>query len=217
MTQAELPRAVAVLKRLVKKWQVPVVGVYAESNDPYVVLVSCILSLRTRDAVTYAASERLFARAPDVRSLSRLRVPRLQALIYPVSFYRVKARGLRLLARQLLERHGGRVPDTLEELLALQGVGRKTANLVLTLGHRKPGVCVDTHVHRISNRWGYVSTRHPDETELALRAKLPKRYWMIYNDLLVPFGQHHCTPISPFCSTCPLRAWCDRRGVTTSR
>ena len=217
MTQAELPRAVAILKKMVKRWQVPVVGVYAESNDPYIVLISCILSLRTRDAVTYAASERLFARASTPQKLAQLRVPEIQKLIYPVSFYRVKARGLRLLARQLLERHGGKVPDTLEELLELQHVGRKTANLVLTLGHRKPGVCVDTHVHRISNRWGYVDTKDPDETELALRAKLPKRYWMIYNDLLVPFGQNHCTPISPWCSTCPLRPWCDRRGVTTSR
>ena len=117
----------------------------------------------------------------------------------------------------LLTRYGGRVPDTLEELLTLKGVGRKTANLVLTLGFRKPGICVDVHVHRISNRWGYIRTKTPEESEQVLRRKLPHRYWMIYNDLLVPFGQNLCTPVSPRCSECRVARYCERVGVVRSR
>lgn len=144
-------------------------------------------------------------------------MPAIEKAIYPVSFYRVKARSLKKLAQDLLDRFGGRVPDTMEDLLSLKGVGRKTANLTLTLGHRKPGICVDIHVHRISNRLGYVRTESPEETETALRGKLPRRYWMIYNDLLVPYGQNLCTPISPHCSRCKLSRYCARRGVTTTR
>ncbi len=195
----------------------PVVGVFAESRDPFIVLVSCILSLRTRDKVTYEASERLFAFASTPAKLAAASVPAIEKAIYPVSFYRVKARSLKKLAQDLLDRFGGRVPDTMEDLLSLKGVGRKTANLTLTLGHRKPGICVDIHVHRISNRLGYVRTESPEETETALRGKLPRRYWMIYNDLLVPYGQNLCTPISPHCSRCKLSRYCARRGVTTTR
>jgi endonuclease-3 len=196
---------------------VPAVGVFAEERDPFLVLVSCILSLRTRDATTLAASRRLFALARGPRKLAALPVSGIQKAIYPVSFYRVKSRSLKELSRQLLERFGGSTPDTMEDLLSLPGVGRKTANLVLTLGHGKPGICVDIHVHRISNRLGYVKTKTPDETETILRAKLPKRYWMIYNDLLVPFGQNQCQPVSPLCGTCPLALLCPRLGVKFSR
>ncbi len=132
-------------------------------------------------------------------------------------FYRVKARTLHALCRTILERHRGKVPNTLEGLLALKGVGRKTANLVLTLGFGKPGICVDTHVHRIMNRLGYVRTRTPDQTEMALRAKLPRPYWMIINDLLVTYGQNLCGPISPWCSRCAIRKYCRRRGVSICR
>ena len=142
---------------------------------------------------------------------------RIARAIYPVSFYRTKARRIREVCRVLLTRFAGRVPDSLEALLSLDGVGRKTANLVVTVGYRKPGICVDTHVHRISNRWGYVKTKTPGQTEVALRRKLPKRHWIYYNDLLVPFGQHLCRPISPFCSRCPLERWCARIGVTIHR
>jgi len=141
----------------------------------------------------------------------------IERLIYPVGFYRTKARVILGICRDLLDRFGGRVPDEIDDLLTLKGVGRKTANLVVTMGYGKPGICVDTHVHRISNRLGYVRTRTPEETEMALRAKLPKRYWIGYNDLLVTFGQNVCTPISPRCSTCPVRAFCRRVGVRSSR
>ncbi len=141
----------------------------------------------------------------------------IERLIYPVGFYRTKARVILGICRDLLDRFGGRVPDEIDDLLTLKGVGRKTANLVVTMSYGKPGICVDTHVHRISNRLGYVRTRTPEETEMALRAKLPKRYWIGYNDLLVTFGQNVCTPISPRCSTCPVRALCRRVGVRSSR
>ena len=149
-----------------------------------------------------------------MRTLSPRRIERL---IYPVGFYRTKARVILGICRNLLERFGGRVPDEIDDLLTLKGVGRKTANLVVTMGYGKPGICVDTHVHRISNRLGYVRTRTPEETEMALRARLPRRYWIGYNDLLVAFGQNVCTPISPRCSTCPVRALCRRVGVKSSR
>ena len=141
----------------------------------------------------------------------------IERAIYPVGFYRTKARVLLGLSRDLLDRFAGRVPDDIDALLTLKGVGRKTANLVVTLGFDKPGICVDTHVHRISNRLGYVRTRTPDETEMALRAKLPARYWIGYNDLLVTFGQNVCAPVSPKCSVCPVARLCRRVGVRTSR
>ena len=147
----------------------------------------------------------------------RLTPRQIEKLIFPVGFYRTKARVILGICRDLLGRFGGRVPDEIDQLLTLKGVGRKTANLVVTMGYGKPGICVDTHVHRISNRLGYVKTRDPGATEMALRAKLPRRYWIGYNDLLVSFGQNVCTPISPRCSVCPVRALCRRVGVTTSR
>ena len=149
-----------------------------------------------------------------MRTLSPRRIERL---IYPVGFYRTKARVILGICRDLLERFGGRVPDEIDDLLTLKGVGRKTANLVVTMGYGKPGICVDTHVHRISNRLGYVRTRTPEETEMALRTKLPPRYWIGYNDLLVAFGQNVCTPISPRCSMCPVRSRCRRVGVRSAR
>ena len=155
--------------------------------------------------------------ASTPRTLLRLRAARIAELIYPVGFYRTKAGVILGICRDLLERYDGRVPDTIDELLTLGGVGRKTANLVVTMGFNKPGICVDTHVHRISNRLGYVRTRTPEETEMALRARLPRRYWIGYNDLLVAFGQNVCAPISPRCSTCPVSALCRRVGVTSTR
>jgi endonuclease-3 len=187
------------------------------TGDPFRVLVACILSLRTQDTTTGPAAARLFARAATPRAIRALSTRRIAALIYPVGFYRTKARVILGICDDLIARFGGRVPDTLDELLTLKGVGRKTANLVVTMGFNKPGICVDTHVHRISNRLGYVSTRTPEETEMALRDRLPRRYWIGYNDLLVGFGQNVCTPISPRCSTCPVSRLCRRVGVTTAR
>jgi endonuclease-3 len=181
------------------------------------VLIACLLSLRTQDTVTGPAAARLFARARTPRTMLRLPARRIARIIYPVGFYRTKARTIRTVCRLLLERFGGRVPDDLDTLLTLPGVGRKTANLVVTLGYGKPGICVDTHVHRIANRLGWVRTRTPEATELALRARLPRRYWIGLNDLLVSFGQNVCLPVSPRCSRCPVRGFCPRRGVTRSR
>ena len=217
MKDAQIHAVVAILKKEVAAFKVPVVGVYAETNDPFLVLVSTVLSLRTRDKVTFEASERLFAFANTPKKLAAAPVAAIQKAIYPASFFRVKARSLKALAQDLLDRFGGRVPDTMEELLTLQGVGRKTANLTLTLGHHKPGICVDIHVHRISNRLGYLKTKTPDESETALRAKLPKKYWMIFNDLLVPYGQNLCAPVSPRCGACALSPYCAKIGVTTHR
>lgn len=193
----------------------PVVGHY--SADPFTTLVSCLLSLRTKDATTRVASERLFRLARDPRAMLRLSIRTIERAIYPVGFYRTKARTIRELCGTLLERYGGRVPDDLDELLKIKGVGRKTANLVVTLAFRKDGICVDTHVHRISNRWGYVNTKTPVETEMALRERLPRKHWQTYNDLLVSFGQNLCHPTSPWCSRCPVDDVCAHVGVTRSR
>jgi endonuclease-3 len=218
MKPADIDAAVSILKEEVSRWKVPVVGIVSGSpRDPFLVLVSCLLSLRTKDAVTEGASRRLFRLARTPRGLASLPEEVIRETIYPVCFYRVKARALKALSKDLLERFGGRVPDGIPDLLTLQGVGRKTANLVVTLGFDKPGICVDTHVHRISNRLGYVRTRTPDETEAALRGKLPRRYWKIWNDLLVAYGQNLCVPVSPWCGKCRLSPHCDRAGVGRSR
>ena len=215
MTREQLSRVMAILKREIAQWEEPIVGHY--KADAFATLISCLLSLRTKDAVTAQASRRLFARARTPQALLRLPIPTIEKLIYPVGFYKTKARTLHSVCRDLLARFDGRVPGDLDALLTIKGVGRKTANLVITRAFSKPGICVDTHVHRITNRWGYVRTRTPDDTEQALRRVLPRRHWRIINDLLVPFGQHLCRPTSPWCSRCPLTAWCARRGVTHAR
>jgi len=191
--------------------------VAAERRDPFRVLVACLLSLRTKDETTGPASARLFALADTPAALLRLTPRQIERAIFPVGFYRTKARIILGVCRDLLDRFRGRVPDDIDALLTLKGVGRKTANLVVTQGFKKPGICVDVHVHRISNRWGYVKTRNPEETEMALRQRLPRRYWIGYNDLLVSFGQNICQPVSPKCSECPVRRNCPRLGVTHSR
>ena len=188
-----------------------------EARDPYRVLVSTMISLRTKDEVTLEASRRLFEQAPGPRELSRLDTGIIAELIYPAGFYAVKAKHLKKSAEIIIDRYGGKVPAERDELLELPGVGRKTANLVLNLGFGIDAICVDTHVHRISNRLGWVETKTPDETERALTELLPKRYWIEINALLIRFGQKTCTPVSPFCSRCPLADKCPRRGVTTSR
>jgi endonuclease III len=188
-----------------------------QTHDPFRVLVACILSLRTQDTTTGPAAARLFGLASTPAAMLRLSPRRIARTIYPVGFYRTKARVIPAICREVLGRFGGRVPDEIDELLTLPGVGRKTANLVVTIGYGKPGICVDTHVHRISNRLGWVRTRTPEETEMALRARLPRRYWIGLNDLLVSFGQNVCLPLSPRCSTCPVRTFCRRVGVVRSR
>ena len=215
VTNRNVDSVIRILKRLVRRWEIPVVGHYRD--DPFTTLISCLLSLRTKDETTRAASQRLFRLARTPAALRRLSPRTIEQAIYPVGFYRTKARTLLAVCRTLQERYGGRVPDALEPLLAIKGVGRKTANLVITLAFNKDGICVDTHVHRISNRWGYVKTKTPEQTEMALRRKLPRRYWRIYNDLLVTFGQNLCHPTSPWCSRCPLEGRCAKVGVVHSR
>ncbi len=186
-------------------------------KDPFHVLISCILSLRTQDSTTSAASERLFRLADTPERLCKLPVARIQKAIYPVGFYRVKAERIKEIACQIARQYNGHVPDSIDELLKLKGVGRKTANLVVARGYNKPAICVDTHVHRITNRWGYVKTKTPEQTEFALREKLPVKYWKDINGLLVAFGQGICRPISPICSKCQIYRYCDRVGVKKQR
>ncbi len=207
------------LKREIRQWKVPAVGIIAEEavDRPFQTLVSTILSLRTKDKVTEAASRRLLARAPTPQALALLRTEEIEQLIFPAGFYHTKAKNLLSCARMLLEKHEAAVPRKMDELLELPGVGRKTANLVITVGFGDYGICVDTHVHRITNLWGYVKTRNPEETEFALRRKLPRRHWKSFNDILVTFGQNLCVPISPWCSRCPVANVCPRIGLKRSR
>ncbi len=205
------------IREEVRSFRAPIVTQVSLARNPYLVLISCLISLRTKDEVTAKATERLFALATTPEKMARLSPKRIEKAIYPAGFYRTKARTIIGVSRTLLERHGGKVPDAMDGLLALNGVGRKTANLVLGLGFGKPAICVDTHVHRISNRLGYVRTKTPEKTEFALREKLPLHYWIDYNDLLVNFGQHICVPVSPKCSVCPVSRLCERVGVRVHR
>lgn len=199
-------------------WDTPAVSIVSQRDgDPFKVLISCILSLRTKDTTTGPAAERLFLLADTPAAMSVLSQELIENAIYPVGFYRTKAMQIRTICQQLVDNHSGLTPDTMEGLLAFKGVGRKTANLVLTLGYGLPGICVDTHVHRICNRWGYIRTKNPEETELRLRAVLPQKYWLRINDLLVAFGQNLCKPISPFCSKCPVYRYCARCNVFKNR
>jgi endonuclease-3 len=185
----------------------------SNARDPFRVLISCILSLRTKDEVTAKATKRLFARAQTPEEMLNLTKEEIEDLIYPVGFYHRKAEQIIEICLVLIEQYDSRVPDEIEELLNFKGVGRKTANIVVTMGYKKPGVAVDTHVHRISNRIGLVATKTPYQTEFALREILPQKYWIILNDLLVMHGQNICTPISPKCSICPIAEYCKRVGV----
>jgi len=188
-----------------------------KSRSPFRLLVACVISLRTKDEVTAEASQRLFAIAPDSERLANLDVESIAKAIYPAGFYNTKARQLKGIGRILHDEYGGEVPPDESPLLALPGVGRKTANLVLGLGFGIPAICVDTHVHRISNRLGLVKTKTPEQTERALNEVLPGDLWVPINDLLVTFGQNRCHPTSPRCTECPLEDLCPRIGVTRFR
>jgi len=218
MKDAQVHDVIRILKAASKNWVLPSVSQLAvREGDPFLVLISCLLSLRTKDKVTIEASTRLFARARTPQQMLAISESSIRKLIYPVGFYKTKAKRIHQICRHLLGRFRGKVPDDLEQLLTLPGVGRKTANLVLTVGFGKLGICVDTHVHRISNRLGYVRTKNPEQTERILREKLPERYWIMYNDLLVSFGQTVCHPTSPWCSRCPVNRYCSKTGVVRSR
>lgn len=218
MEKSHIHQIIKILKKELDVGEMPIVSHLAESErDPFVILISTLLSLRTKDEVTAEATDRLLALACTPEEMLRVPRDKIARAIYPVGFYRNKAKTIHHVCHELIDRFDSRVPDDLDELLSIKGIGRKTANLVITLAYGKDGICVDTHVHRISNRLGYVTTKSPDETEMALRDKLPRRYWIIYNTLLVFFGRKTCKPVSPFCSTCPISKYCDRTGVTVSR
>jgi endonuclease-3 len=219
MAQFDIHRAMTTLQTEAPGWTETALTTVARTmgRDPFKILIGCLLSLRTKDETTGPAAARLFALAGTAEAMLQLTVAQIAEAIYPVGFYRTKATSILDICRALLEHHGGQVPETMEDLLNLKGVGRKTANLVLTMGFLKPAICVDTHVHRISNRWRYVRTKTPEDTEFALRRKLPQAYWIVYNDLLVSFGQNICKPISPLCGQCPLADSCPKVGVKRHR
>jgi endonuclease-3 len=218
VTGASIGRVLRILRKAAPGWNAPVLALMAaEQRDPFLTLIGCILSLRTKDQATAIAAPRLFTRARTPHDMLVLSSEEIARLIYPVGFYRTKARAILQICRDLLERFDGKVPDRIDELLTLNGVGRKTANLVVTEAYGKPGICVDTHVHRISNRWGLIRSITPEQSEVALRKVLPRRYWIGYNALLVAFGQTLCQPVSPWCSRCPVSQFCPRIGVVRSR
>ncbi len=218
MNDHDIHPIMAALREAVPTWQTPIVDEMAQqAATPYTILIATVLSLRTQDGTTAQAARRLFALAQTPEAMLKLPASTIAQAIYPVGFYNTKAETILTVSRLLIERYAGSVPNTVEELLTLPGVGRKTANLVVTMGYHQPGICVDTHVHRITNRWGYVQTKTPDQTEFALRDKLPAEYWIPINGYLVSLGQNICHPTSPRCSQCPIATWCNRVGVTRKR
>ena len=209
MTPTDIPAVHRALARAFQAVRAPVIDlVAAQTHDPFHVLVGTILSARTKDQTTAEACGRLFRRVHTPGDLRQVPLRELERLIFPVGFYHTKARQLKRLPDVLDARFGGRIPDTIEELCELPGVGRKTANLVVVLGFGKPAICVDVHVHRICNRLGLLRTRTPLETEMTLRRILPPKYWMTWNSYLVSFGQTICRPVHPHCSVCPFQGWC---------
>ncbi|HLC46148.1 MAG TPA: endonuclease III [Candidatus Nanoarchaeia archaeon] len=218
MHNVDITLVYKILKREVAHYKVPVVDlIEIQTKDPFKVLISAILSTRTKDETTVRACERLFTKVRKIDDLERISVKDLEKLIFPVGFFKNKAKFLKRLPSVLQEHFNGRIPHTVEELVILPGVGRKVANLVVAVAFQKPAVCVDVHVHRIMNRLGYVKTKNPYDTEMALRKKLPMEYWEKINSMLVAFGQNLCRPVSPKCSECHIYAQCNRVGVRVSR
>ncbi|EDP73363.1 endonuclease III [Hydrogenivirga sp. 128-5-R1-1] len=218
MQTQEFIKVLEILEKEFPKWKAPVVSLMAQQiKDPFKVLISTIISLRTKDEVTAKASKRLFSVAKTPEEISKLSEEKIAELIYPAGFYKNKAKTIKDISKIILEKYNGKVPDTLEKLLKFKGVGRKTANLVLSEGFNKPAICVDIHVHRISNRLGFVKTKTPEKTEFALMEKLPEKYWNKINKLLVGFGQTICKPVSPYCSKCPVENLCKKKNIKTFR
>ncbi len=214
MEDININEVVKVLKKEYRRFKTPFVTVEADSSKKaFNVLISTIISLRTKDKTTQEASVRLLKLASNPKDMLKLKIPQIEKALYPAGFYRVKAKTIKEVCYELVDKYDSKVPDDLDELLKLKGVGRKTANLVITLGYNKPGICVDTHVHRIFNRLGYIKTKTPDESEFALREKLPKRYWIDINSLLVAYGQNLCKPIGPKCDECKIENYCMKIGV----
>jgi endonuclease-3 len=219
LKEKDFIKVLNILKMEFPKWDAPVVSLMAKRGDrtPYQILISTIISLRTKDQITAQVSEKLFKIADNPYDMLKIPDEKIAEAIYPAGFYRNKAKVIKEISRRLVEDFNGKVPDNIDQLLKLRGVGRKTANLVLALGFGKPAVCVDTHVHRISNRLGFVKTKTVEETEINLRRKVPQKYWNDINDLFVAFGQTICKPVSPICSKCPVYSYCKRIGVKRYR
>lgn len=218
ITRRNIGKVLSLVEEHNKQYTVPAVTLVARNHhSPFHVLITTIISLRTKDEVTWKAAERLFKKAYTPKEMLKVSEQEIQKLIFPTGFYKTKATTIKDLCRILLEKYDGVVPDTIEELITLKGVGRKTANLVLIEGYQKPAMCIDTHCHRIPNRWGLIKTKSPEQTEFTLRDLLPQKYWKKFNELLVTFGQNQCTPVSPKCSTCPLNELCPKIGVTVHR
>jgi endonuclease-3 len=213
---------VKILKILMKKTRglpLPSVSrIQEELDDPFKVLVSCILSLRTKDSITYPTSIKLFKVAKTPKQIANLPLQKLKSIIKKVNYYKTKAERIKKISQQIVKDHKNKVPNDFDELMKFKGVGRKTANIVMTYGHGKEGhIAVDTHVHRVSNRLGWVKTKTPNDTEFALKKTVPKKYWYWVNELLVRHGQNICNPISPWCSKCPVEKLCPKIGVKKSR
>lgn len=218
MKKIDIDQVNSILQREFPNWHVPIVElIETQTKDPFKVLVATILSARTKDQTTAAVCTKLFEKINSFDDLRTITLKELEPLLYPVGFYKTKAKHLKKLPLVLDEKFDGVLPETVEELTELPGVGRKTANLVVAVAFKKPAICVDTHVHRINNRLGYIRTKTPYETEMTLRKKLPIDYWITYNMYLVALGQLICNPVSPKCSECPLHAECNRIGVKKSR
>ncbi len=217
MRKTDVPQALDILREHYERWKAPAKTLAGHHrNDPFRVLVCALLSTRTRDETTSRVCRRLFERIKKPEDVVNLPLNELRELIYPVGFYRSKAKQLKALSALLVERFGGKVPDSLEDLLSLPGVGRKVANLVLSEGYGIPAICVDTHVHRIVNRWCLVKTETPLQTEKALMELIPEEYWSLLNRLLVAFGQRICTPLKPKCHACPIERLCGKCGVSSA-
>jgi endonuclease III len=209
---------VKILRKEVKNYNVPVVDlIKVKTNDPFKILIATILSARTNDRVTSVVCSKLFSKVKNFKDLDKLTVKQIEKLIYPVGFYKNKSKQLKKLPSVIFSEFNGKIPSSIDDLIKLPGVGRKTANLVRVVAFDKDGICVDTHVHRIMNRIGYVKTKTPFETEMTLRKKLPKEYWREINYLLVSYGQNTCVPISPFCSKCVIKKYCKRKNVKKFR
>ncbi len=207
-----------ILDDAVQSYEVPVVDlIKVQTDDPFRILVATILSARTKDSTTAKVSENLFQKIRNLEDIENIEEEDLALLLKPVGFYREKARSIKRLPGVIRNDFGGKIPEEVEDLIRLPGVGRKTANLVSAVAFNRDAICVDTHVHRIMNRFGYISTETPLESEMALRETLPVDYWKKVNRILVAFGQNKCTPISPHCSSCPVNSLCEQKGVRSSR
>ena len=218
MNDKDIDDVMDILSEEVKNYDVPVIDlIKIHTNDPFKILIATILSARTKDSVTAKVSENLFKKIKDFSDIEEIGLEELERLLYPVGFYKAKARNIKKIPGVLKQEFDGSIPEDVDELVKLPSVGRKTANLISSVAFEKDAICVDTHVHKIMNRLGYIKTKNPFDTEMALRNKLPRKHWRKVNNVFVAFGQNLCVPVSPHCSRCPISDYCNRVGVKNSR